>query len=144
MHVEVGYRPWRSQRFCPVDSYLILYRHHQNAADLEEHLHVIFMVLLHPGAAVNAVVLVTVRGDLQAVPHLEDGFAELKPEGEAQALDGTVVPRAATRVDSLIKAVAVLYETVQFLPGVFHHVLMELHSVVHAKRPLKKRHKRQL
>lgn len=37
------------------------------------------MVLLHSGAAVNAIVLVAVCGDLQAVPHLEDGFTELEP-----------------------------------------------------------------
>lgn len=60
-------------------TYLILYGHHQDASDLQEHFHVVFMVLLHSGAAVNAVVLVTVCGDLQTVPHLEDGFTELKP-----------------------------------------------------------------
>lgn len=33
----------------------------------------------------------------------------------------------------LIKAVTVLDEIVQFLSGIFHHVLMELYSMVHTK-----------
>lgn len=69
-------------------AYLILYGHHQDASDLQEHLHVIFMVLLHSRATVNAVVLVTVCGDLQTVPHLEDGFTELKPERERRRQTG--------------------------------------------------------
>lgn len=73
-----SYFSLRTERGCP-GTHLILYGHHQDASDLQQHLHVILMVLLHSGAAVNAVVLVAVRGDLQAVPHLEDGFTELKP-----------------------------------------------------------------
>lgn len=38
----------------------------------------------------------------------------------------------------LIKAVAILYEVVQFLSGIFNHVLVELNSVVHTKWPLGK------
>lgn len=34
---------------------------------------------------------------------------------------------------SLVKAVAVLDEVVQLLSGVFNHVLVELHAMVHAK-----------
>lgn len=44
---------------------------------------------------------------------------------------------------SLIKAVAVLNEFIQFLSGIFNHVLMQLDSVVHTERPFERRnHKR--
>lgn len=65
-------------------AYLILDGHHQNASNLQQHLHVIFMVLLHSGAAVNAVVLVAVCRDFQAVSHLKDGFTELEPVTETR------------------------------------------------------------
>lgn len=38
----------------------------------------------------------------------------------------------------LVKAVTILYELFQFLSGIFNHVLMELHSMVHTKWPLEK------
>lgn len=60
-------------------TYLILYRHHQNASNFEQYFHVIFMVLLHSGATINAIVLVAVCGDFKAVPHHKDRFTELKP-----------------------------------------------------------------
>lgn len=47
------------------------------------------MVLLYSGAAVNAVVLVAVCGDFQAVPHLEDGFAELEPVAKTRNHENT-------------------------------------------------------
>lgn len=39
----------------------------------------------------------------------------------------------AVSCHSLVKAVTVLYEVVQLLSGVFNHVLVELHAMVHAK-----------
>lgn len=41
----------------------------------------------------------------------------------------------------LIKAVAILYEVIQFLSGIFNHILVELNSVVHTKWPLGKNRK---
>lgn len=42
----------------------------------------------------------------------------------------------------LIKTVTILYEIIQFLSGVFNHVLMELNSMVHTKWPLKQTNKK--
>lgn len=36
---------------------------------------------------------------------------------------------------SLIKAVTILYEIIQFLSGIFNHVLVELDSMVYTKWP---------
>lgn len=71
-------------RISPVtcSTYLILYRHHQNASNFEQYFHVIFMVLLHSSATINAIVLVAVCGDFKAIPHHKDRFTELKPVKE--------------------------------------------------------------
>ncbi len=39
----------------------------------------------------------------------------------------------------LIKTVTILYEIIQFLSGIFNHVLMELDSMIHTERPLGKK-----
>lgn len=36
---------------------------------------------------------------------------------------------------SLIKAVAILYEVIQFLSGIFNDIFVELNSMVYTKRP---------
>jgi len=44
------------------------------------------VVFLHSGAAVDAIVLVAVWRDFEAIPHHEDGFTELKPVEEMMTL----------------------------------------------------------
>lgn len=60
-------------------TYLILYGHHQYAANFEQYFHVIFVIFLHSSTTINAIVLVTVCGDFQAIPHHKGWLTELKP-----------------------------------------------------------------
>lgn len=62
--------------------HLIFNGHDQNAADFQHDLHVVLVVFLNPSSAVDAVVLMAVRRDLQTVSHDEIRLTEFKPETE--------------------------------------------------------------
>lgn len=59
---------------------LFLKRHHQDAPHFEQVLHVILMLLLHPGPTVHPVILTALWRNLQAVTHNKRRLTELKSE----------------------------------------------------------------
>lgn len=59
---------------------LFLQRHHQDAPHLQQVLHVVLVVLLHPSPTVHPVILTALWRNLQTVSHHKGRLAELKSE----------------------------------------------------------------
>ena len=59
---------------------LFLKRHHQDAPQLQQVLHVILVLLLHPRTAVHPVILTALWRNLQTVAHNKGRLTELKPK----------------------------------------------------------------
>lgn len=62
----------------------------------------------------------------------------VQPYRAASMTVDSVVLSSICCMYSLVKVVTILYEFIQFLSGIFNHILMELNSMVHTKWPLKK------
>ncbi len=62
------------------NTHLFFQRHHEDAAHLKQVLHVILVLLLHPGSTVHPVILTALQRNLQAVTHNKGRLTELKPK----------------------------------------------------------------
>lgn len=114
--------------FLKRNTNLFLKRHHQDAPHLEQVLHVILVVLLHPGPTVHPVILTALWRNLQAVAHNKGWLTELESEETHRSNENLLYTCGELEniTDALgyllIKAVAGFDEGVELLVGVLNNI----------------------